>query len=169
MRGAAPEIGNPFPLSTFLPAVLQEDLLLDRLTAGLDDVLSPVIATLDCLDAYLDPAMTPPDFLGWLGTWVGLDLPAAMPEDRSRAAVANAAALHRRRGTVTGLRDLLTALLGVPVTVEDSGGISWSTTPTDPPPDETWLRVTAPGADRSLMESIVATAKPAHVPHTVET
>ncbi|GAB1513173.1 phage tail protein [Actinophytocola sp. KF-1] len=169
MRGAARELGNPFPLAGFLPAVLQEDPLLERLTSGLDDVLSPVIATLDCLDAYLDPAMTPPDFLDWLGTWVGLELPGDLPAARKRAAVAGAIGLHRGRGTVAGIRDLLTALLDVPVTVEDSGGVSWSTTPTEPTEDETWLRITAPGADRAAVEAVVATAVPAHVPRTIET
>ncbi|MFC4857264.1 phage tail protein [Actinophytocola glycyrrhizae] len=169
MRGAVPEIANPFPITAFLPAVLQEDPLLARLTEGLDDVLSPAIAVLDCLDAYLDPALTPPDFLGWLGGWVGLDLPADLPVAHRRAAVAAAARLHRRRGTVSGLRDLLAALTGVEVTVADSGGVAWSTTPTDDQAAEPWLRVRAPGADPALVTAIVDAAKPAHVPHTVET
>jgi phage tail-like protein len=168
MRGATPEIGNPFPLAGFLPAVLQEDPLLGRLTAGLDDVLSSVIATLDCLDAYLDPALTPPDFLGWLGSWVGLELPAGWPAERKRAAIARAVDLHRRRGTVSGLRDLLAAFTDVAVTVEDSGGVAWSTTPTEERGGDPWLRVRAPGADPAVVAAIVAAAKPAHVPHTIE-
>jgi phage tail-like protein len=168
VRGAAPGIENPFPLATFLPAVLQEDPLLPRLTAGLDDVLAPVIATLDCLDSYLDPALSPPDFLGWLGGWVGMDLPDEWDPARKRAAITAAVELHRRRGTVSGLRDLLTTLTGVEVVVRESGGVSWSTTPTDEEPAEAWLVVSAPGADRATVEALVAAAKPAHVPHSVE-
>lgn len=168
MRGAAPGIENPFPLATFLPAVLQEDPLLPRLTAGLDDVLAPVIATLDCLDSYLDPALCPPDFLGWLGGWVGMDLPDEWDPARKRAVVAAAVELHQRRGTVSGLRDLLTTLTGVEVAVRESGGVSWSTTPTDEPPSDPWLVVTAPGADRATLEALVAEAKPAHVRHSAE-
>jgi phage tail-like protein len=36
----------------------------------LHEVLAPVVATIDCLGAYLDPALTPEDFLRWLGGWV---------------------------------------------------------------------------------------------------
>lgn len=172
MRGATPQLASPYPIVTLLPAVFQEDPTVVRLTAGLDDVLSAVIATLDCLDAYLDPALTPEDFLGWLGGWVGVTLPDGWPADRKRVTVARAVQLYRSRGTVAGLREQVEVVTGGQVEVIDSGGVSWSVTPTDPDPtDGPWLHVRVSDADESTdastVDSVVAAAKPAHVPHTV--
>ena len=59
--------------------------------------------TLDNFGAYLDPALTPDDFLDWLGGWVGVALDETWPIERRRAFVAQAADLYRLRGTRAGL------------------------------------------------------------------
>jgi phage tail-like protein len=179
-RGTVPGLASPYRIAEFLPSVYQEeDPFVLRFTSGLDEVLAPVLATLDCLDAYLDPHLTPEDFLGWLSGWVGAVVDEATPLALRRAAVARAAALHRSRGTPGGLRDLVELLTGGEVEVADSGGAAWSPTPDTVPPGEAspWVRVRVIlqqaseetlSAMRSAVEAAVAGAKPAHVAHIVE-
>jgi phage tail-like protein len=175
MRGTAPELDTPYPIAGMLPAVLQEDPLATRFTAGFDAVLSAVIATLDCIEAYVDPLLAPADFLDWLADWVGVALDETWPMDRRRLAVANAVRLYRSRGTVAGLRDQLETVTGGRVDVEDGGGVTWSAEPTTstvtrtPPALRVRVHAPDPGvAEPAALHAMVAAAKPAHVPHTVE-
>jgi len=173
MRGIATELGTPHPLEALLPAALQEDDLTRRLTEGLDAVLAPVIATLDCLYAYLDPALAPADFLEWLAGWVGVTLDENWPMSRRRATVVEAVALYQSRGTVAGLRAHLEMVTGGRVEIVDSGGVTWSTTPGSghaAGEPHLLVRVSEPdeGTPLSTMDDLVAAAKPAHVPHRVE-
>ncbi len=180
MRGTVPGLASPYPLITLLPAIYQEeDPFVGRFTAGLDDVLAPVISTLDNLDAYVDPLLAPEDFLSWLAGWVGVTVNDNAPVGQHRATVARAAELHRLRGTVTGLRTALELLTGGDVDVTDSGGVAGShqpgtAAPGDPRP---WVRVAVavdadlgwePDALRAAVEAAVVAAKPAHVQHLVE-
>ena len=40
--------------------------------ASFDDLLAPVLLTLDTFANYLDPATTPDDMIPWLAQWLGL-------------------------------------------------------------------------------------------------
>ena len=175
MRASTPELDTPYPLAGLLPAVLQEDDLTTRLTAGLDAVLAPVISTLDCLHAYVDPHLAPADFVAWLAGWVGVVLDDDWPLDRRRATVAEAVALYRSRGTVAGLRAHLEVMTGGRVEVADTGGVTWTTDlnaePVVPVPPSLHVRVVGPdrgASDPVALRDFVCAAKPAHVPHTVE-
>jgi len=180
MRGTVAGLASPYPLITLLPAVYQEeDPFVARFTAGLDDVLAPVIATLDSLEAYVDPLLAPEDFLAWLAGWVGVTVNANAPVGQHRATVARAAELHRLRGTVSGLRTALELLTGGDVEVTDSGGAVHSDRPGTPAPGDPqpWVRVSvrvpaelgwSPDALRAAVEAAVVAAKPAHVQHVVE-
>ena len=66
MRGLVDGLRSPHPLGGTLPPIYLEDSLTQRITAGLDEVLAPVLNVLDNLDAYLDPALAPSDFYEWL-------------------------------------------------------------------------------------------------------
>jgi phage tail-like protein len=170
----APGLDTPYSFASLLSAILQEDAVAVRMTAAFDDVLAPVIATLDCLHTYIDPALAPTDFLDWLAGWVGVELNENWPVDRQRAMVTSAVALHRTRGTVAGLRALLELATGGRVEISDSGGTAWSSAPDaalpgSVPPMVT-VRVFVP--DPSVVpprpiEALVATAKPVHVGHQV--
>ena len=85
-----------------LPSMYQDGMFLEQFTAGLDVVLAPVIATLDCLDAYVDPRSRRADFVGWLGDWVGLRLDEDWTVERRRRLVAAAAVLFARAARRTG-------------------------------------------------------------------
>ena len=175
MRGTAPELDTPYPIASLLPAALQEDPLATRLTAGLDAVLSSVIATLDCLYSYVDPLLAPTDFLEWLAGWVGVALDENWPVERQRITVATAVRLYQSRGTVAGLAAHLEAITGGRVDIDDGGGVRWSTVPNTEPlhrePPALRVRVHDPdpgAAHHASLHAIVGRAKPAHVPHTVE-
>ncbi|MFK0238345.1 phage tail protein [Streptomyces vinaceus] len=167
-------MNTPYPIGRYLPAVYQEDGFAQRFTGGLDDVLAPAIAVLDSLDAYVDAALTPEDFLPWLASWVGLVLDENLPADRQRELVAAAAALYARRGTRGGLLEQLNLTIGPGAEVIDSGQVITSDTAgrnrtSLVAPQEFFVRLPA-GAEhrRATVEALVAAFKPAHVLHTVE-
>ncbi|MEV6601440.1 phage tail protein [Actinoplanes sp. NPDC051346] len=172
MRGLA-DVPMPYPIAGFLPAPLQEDDLLVRWTQGLDEVVAPVVSTLDCLDAYLDPWLAPPDFLLWLGEWVGAHLDENWPLERQRAMVAGAADAHRLRGTTAGLRRVLELATGGEVEIDDSTDVSWSTRPTSlesgPAVVHVRVRVAEPGRmSPHALEALTRSVVPPHVTTTLE-
>jgi phage tail-like protein len=175
MRGTVPGLPTAVPLSAMLPGIYQEDPFTVRFVSGFDDVLAPILSTLDCLPAYFDPALAPEDFLGWLAGWVGLELDESWPVSRQRAAIAHAAQMYRMRGTVAGLRDNLEVLTGGRVRIADNGGVAWSLTPgaefpgQDHPRLAVRVTVDDPAAvSVSAVDAVVSAAKPAHVVHRVE-
>ena len=165
---------GPHPLESLLPGLFLEDTFALGLCAGLDAVLAPVPVTLDCLDAYFDPRLTPPDFLEWLAGWVGLSLDQNWSEAQRRALVSQAAELYRWQGTVRGVIDHVRLYAGVEPEVHDSGGVGWSNVAGGPLPGnstgELVVQVTIRGDDEldvSRLEAIVAAVKPAHIAHRV--
>lgn len=171
MRGTTTDLETPYPLASFLPAVLQEDALLMRFTAAVDLLLAPAISALDCIAAYVDPALTPPDYLGWLAGWVGAELDETWPVELQRTVIGSAVELHRGRGTLEGLRQQLALIVNGAVEVTDTGGVSWSTEPVDDPGPQVPPRVTVVAwsntIGRAALSAAVDAAKPAHVAHEV--
>jgi phage tail-like protein len=172
MRGLIPGARTPQPLLDLLPAVLQEDPVIERLTAALDEVLAPAFASLNCLAVYVDPQLAPADFLAGLAGWVGVLLDDDWPEQQRRDAVAHAVELHRCRGTAWGLQWQLDLMTDGRAEVVDSGSVRWSSNPTDPEPAaNAELVVRVRGMSERELEAtqdLVAWAKPAHVPHRIE-
>ena len=175
MRGTIPGLGTPHPLGSGLPAIYLEDDLAQRLLAALDEVLAPVLCTLDNLDHYLDPSLAPLDFVEWLAGWVGAAVDESWPPGRRRELVARTVALYRRRGTVGGITEQIELATGGRARVGDSGGVGWSTTPgaalPGTPRRQLAVRVAVPdpaAIDQRKVEALVAAAKPAHVAHQVE-
>jgi phage tail-like protein len=177
MRSTIPGLPTARPLVDLLPGVLQEDEFAQRFTAGLDDVLAPVFATLDSLVAYVDPWLAPEDFLSWLGGWVGVEVDEDLPVEVRRALVARAVEQFRARGTVAGLRAHVSDFFGGRVQVTDSGGVAWSakpggaaeSLPEAEPRVKVRLTVSDPGqVSKAALQALVAAAKPAHVMHEVE-
>ncbi|MFI9269961.1 phage tail protein [Kitasatospora sp. NPDC052896] len=170
-------LASPNPFGARLPDVYTGEEFAQRYVAAFDDVLAPVFAVLDCLPGYLDPALAPGDFLGWLGRWVAADLPdfdPLHPLDQHRELVAGAVQRHRESGTVRGLTRQL-RLLGIEAQVTESGGSSWSASPNGPLPGsaraELVIRVAAGAggpATVHLVEDLVQRTCPAHVPYRVE-
>jgi phage tail-like protein len=175
VRGLVPELTAAYPLASQLPAVYQEDGFLQRFTSAFDATLAPVVSTLDDLSAYVDPRLTPPDFLSWLAGWVGAETEGITSLSRRRDAVARAVRLHRRRGTLVGIQERLELAIDGEVEVTDSGGAAWSALPDgELPGTEAFsllvrVRVKDVAAvDMRHLEAVVSDAKPAHVSHAIE-
>lgn len=175
MRGSVDGLDSSTPIGLMLPAAFADDDLAQRFVAGLDEVMAPITNVLDCLDSYFDPALTPLDFAEWLGTWVGAETDGTEPEPLLRAAVAAAAYLHRIRGTRRGLLEAVRLAFGVEPEITESGAAAWNARPLGPVPGErrprlhVHLRLPDPTpADTVRLETLVAAARPAHMPYTVQ-
>ena len=174
MRAGLDGLETPSPIIGLLPGIYQEDHFTERFTAGFDAVLAPVLSTLDCLDAYVDPALAPDDFLPWLAGWVGVVLAEDWPVERQRALLRAIVPLYRMRGTAEGLRAEVELYSGGHVEIEETGAAGWSPSPGGAPPGTPGFRVTVrvQVADPSVvsrtgLEAVVAAALPAHVVATV--
>ena len=175
MRGLIEEMPSRHALGAALPGLYQEDDLAQRLTAALDVVLAPIVSVLDNLDAYVDTGLAPDDFLEWLARWVDVDLDPGWPAAQRRAVVAQAVHLHRRRGTVDGLKEEVALLTGIEPEIVEDGGVDWSQSPDPVVRGEAGdrftvrLHVTDPASvDVRGVDGLVAAVKPAHLAHTVE-
>lgn len=175
MRGHVGGSASPHPMGLALPAVFHADDLAQRFTSGLDELVAPLVSTLDCFDAYLDPRLAPADFVSWLAGWVGLVLDENWPLDRQRVLVASAVELYRWRGTRRGISEHVELYTGVAPEIEESGGAAWSPVPGGDAPGDARPTLTVrvvvddPAAvDAVRLDRLVAAAKPAHVSHRVE-
>ncbi|MFH9134701.1 phage tail protein [Streptomyces sp. NPDC017524] len=198
MRDGIPGLPTPHPLIDQLPAVYLEQDFLQRFLAALDDVLAPVLLSIDNLPAHLDPRSAPDDFLDWLAQWVAADPHEGSPPELRRAAVRGAVARHARRGTVGGLAEALRLETGTEPEIVESGGTAWSTGPGTPLPGQgrPWvtIRIRASGGggvgrggdggggvgrghragagvrqpDRVRLEELIGAEVPAHVGFTLE-
>lgn len=173
MRGLIEELANPFPLVKSLPGVYQDFDVTDQFLSAFDMALAPVLATLDNLEAYVDPALAPEDFVTWLGGWVGVVPEEVWTVERRRSLVAHAVELYRWRGTARGLRELVTAYAGVGAEIEETGGVVWSTTPGAELPGSPEPRLVlhvhlADPVAQGRLQALVAAATPAHVAYEIK-
>jgi phage tail-like protein len=188
-RGTVAGLTSAHPMGFSLPAVFQEDVPFDQLPPrapstrsfalrwceGLDEVLAPVFLVLDCLAAYADPAIAPPDFVRWLAGWVGLDVDDTWDEARLRSLVADAVAISHASGTPEGLRRLVAAYVGAEPEIVEPGAVTTSATPGSPPggSDDPTVVVRVPATldrpvDVARLEGLVRRAVPAHLRTRVE-
>jgi phage tail-like protein len=175
MRGLIPDLDSPHPIGARLPGLYAEDEFTQRLCSAFDALLAPIFATLDNLPAYFDPQLAPEDFLDWMAGWVGLSVDESWTVQRRRDLVRKAVDLHRWRGTRRGLIEHVRLVTGGEVEVTESGATAWSQRPQTPLPgsDRPFLhvRVRVPdpsSVDLRRLDALVAEAKPAHLPHTVD-
>ncbi|MFC9603409.1 phage tail protein [Streptomyces niveus] len=175
MRAAVPGLPTPHPLIDQLPAVYLEQDFLRRFLAALDEVLAPVLLTLDNVPAYLDHRTAPDDFLDWLASWVAVEPHEDSPTDHRRTAVRGAVARHARRGTLGGLAEAVRLETGTEPEIAESGGTAWSTSPNTPLPGSAvpWVTIRVRAAegrplDRVRLEELIDTEVPAHVGFSLE-
>lgn len=178
MRGLIPGLATPHPLAEGLPGPYHDDPVTMGFVGALDEALAPVLATIDNLEAIIDPALTPADFLPWLASWVGLVLDENWSQQQQRRMISQTVELYRLRGTRRGIVRLVSLYVGVEeaaVEVADTGGVAWSvepggTLPGEPRPAVTVrIRVADPEVvDTPQVRRLVASAVPAHVACTVE-
>ena len=176
-RGAVAGLPMPHPLGRTLPGLYLGDPVTQQLCAALDEVLAPVVSTLDCFSAHLDPGTAPDDAVDWLASWLGLLPDAHLDPVRRRELVRIGSDLLRWRGTVRGLREAVAALFPGTVEIVDPGGTLVLTTGERGggngigPAPYVLVRLVVDDpetVDRRRLAATVGLLVPAHVPHRTE-
>ena len=109
-----------------LPSLYQDGDFGMRFIGSLEELLDPIVAILDGLPYHFDPNFAPPDILGLLAAWLGVDLDETQDIKHQREMVRRSAELSRRRGTVKGLELALQLHFpNLPLRLEDNGGVVW--------------------------------------------
>ena len=175
MRGTVPGLPSPLPLADTLPGLLRTDPFTESLCASFDEVLAPVLLSLDGFPAYLDLGTAPEDMVEWLAQWLGMTVDPNAAPAQQRELLKSAGELHTRRGTRRGLELAVQAELGVPVQVVETGASAWSAQPGGELPGEAIpavVVVARPRAgqdvDPERLDALVSAIKPAHIQHRVE-
>jgi phage tail-like protein len=96
----------------YLPALYRDDEFMGQFLLIFESVMKPLENSVNNLELYLDPQMTPESLLTWLGSWVGLALDPTLPLERRRELVKRSAELYRWRGTRHGLFEYLRIYTG---------------------------------------------------------
>jgi phage tail-like protein len=111
-----------------LPSIYSEEDFGMRFVGALEEVLDPIVAVLDSLQAHFDPDLAPRNILDLLSAWLGVGFDESQPLSTRRERARQAAELGRRRGTVSGLElELALAFPNLPLRIEDQGAVVWST------------------------------------------
>ncbi len=106
-----------------------------RFLQALEEVLDPIVATLDSLPAHLDVDLAPEHALAGLATWLGVDEVESLPADQRREAVRRAGELARLRGTAAGLQLTLSLFFPqIKVRINDHGRVTVSEDADEQPP-----------------------------------
>lgn len=146
----------------YLPAVYSDDPFLGRFLLLFESVYAPDEWIVDNFDLYLDPKMTPPEWLRWLGNWVDIFVPPTLPEERQRAIVRELPQLFMGRGSKGAMVRHLELAFGVEPKIEE---------PTDKPYTFTVkLKLGSDGntsANRGIAMQIIESQRPAHTFYTL--
>lgn len=152
-----------------LPGIYSEGDFGMRLVSGFEALLDPLVAALDNLPEHFDPVYAPRDVLDLLTEWLGLEHDEARSGEERRQIVRMAPELMRRRGTKAGLElALALAFPGVPLRIEDGGGVSWSldldeAEAVSAPSFVVYCDVPLTPARSGAVARLIDQAKPAHV------
>jgi phage tail-like protein len=102
-------------LMRHLPAIYRDtddrNSFLRRIVAVLEATTQDLDARIESLGRLIDPAHAPADWLGFLGSWIGLPWHDDLPESVQRCLLGAAATLLRTRGTRAGIIALLRCVL----------------------------------------------------------
>jgi phage tail-like protein len=110
-----------------LPGVYNDTDFTMRFIGALETVIDPIAAVLDALPAHFSPDHAPRPIIDLLSSWLGVEVDEEQELEARRDLVRHAAQLGRERGTVSGLElALRLSFPGIPMRVEDQGGVRWS-------------------------------------------
>jgi phage tail-like protein len=175
MRGQLAELPTPHPFAPTLPGLYQGAAFVERFCSALDEVLAPVLCTLDNLPSYLDVATAPEDLLPWLAAWTGMTLDPGQPRERQRALLRQAVALQGIQGTPRGIELAVEAVFGLRAEVQETGAATWSMEADASLPGEPLqafvvqvFATEGQPVDEQRLDLVVSSLKPAHVVHRVE-
>lgn len=118
-----------------LPEIYRQHDFSMRFVLGFEQVLDPVVATLDSLVAHFDAKLAPDHALGGMAAWLGVDEVESLPVDQRRQALLRAGELGRLRGTRAGLQLALELFFpDTPLRIDDHGSVLVDEEPVDTAP-----------------------------------
>lgn len=91
----------------YLPELYESDGFTSRFLMLFESFWKPISQQIDQMDAYFDADLTPPEFIPWLASWVGLPVDPSLPVERVRALLKQAILFFQCRGTVRALKTYL--------------------------------------------------------------
>ncbi|HET8841408.1 MAG TPA: phage tail protein I [Ktedonobacteraceae bacterium] len=148
----------------FLPDIYQENDFLQRFLRIFEDIWEPLEYRQDHIALYFDPRTCPVSFLPWLASWLDIPLNHHWPEARQRRLLSQAMELYSWRGTSYGLARLIEICTGLTPEITQKPNepfifhirITLSRTHNEEP------------VDRSFLEDLIQTHKPAHAGYILE-
>ena len=144
----------------YLPVIYRDNVFLGRFLRIMENILQPIEGVITNIACYLDPYLTPEEFLPWLAGWVGVIDDDTWPLERRREMVRRAAELYRWRGTRRGLMEHLRIYAGVqPIIQDNTGPHAFSVT----------LLVEDPAAiEEDTIRAIIEAHRPAHTTYRLQ-
>ena len=106
-----------------LPGVMADDDFLVRFVGIFQEIADSVRSQADGFENLLDTAVAPPEFVRYMGKWIGFTVDSSIPDDRMRDLVKAGGLLFPWRGTQLGLAGLIETVTGYTATIEESGGV----------------------------------------------
>ncbi len=103
----------------FLPEIYFNDDFTSRFLMLFESFWHPISKQIDQVEYYFDPDMTPPEFVPWLASWLGLSVDPTLPIERVRTLLKNAMMLYQYRGTYAALKKYLEIYTGGEVEIEE--------------------------------------------------
>lgn len=91
----------------FLPELYASDDFTSRFLMLFESFWKPINQQIDQMENYFDPDLTPPEFISWLSSWVGLSVDNHLPVNRMRKLLNQSMYLFQCRGTLHALRTTL--------------------------------------------------------------
>ncbi len=147
-----------------LPIGMRDDDLLVRFTTIFERLGATLRAGADGVEYAVDPTVTTPDMLQYLGRWLSYDvLDDQLPVGQQRRIVAALGRALPWRGTARGLKILLAAITDGWAAVDDPGTVD-DGTGTRPATDKVVVRVASTGhLRRHELEALIRDEIPAHL------
>lgn len=110
-------------LRHYLPPIFGHDPvqreLLDRMLSLFQSFYGDVEMEIAMLSRLFDPESAPAEWLPWLAGWLDLQLDETWPEKKQRKEIAMALREYARRGTLSGLKEVLSRHAGVDARIEE--------------------------------------------------
>jgi phage tail-like protein len=126
-HGTPPVVSRRATLRRAMPSIYHETDFAMRFVGALEGVLDPIAAVLDTLPEHFSPDYASRPMIDMLAAWLGVQNDEELGLDARRETVRMAASLGRWRGTVHGMELALRLTFpGIPMRVEDDGGVRWS-------------------------------------------
>ncbi len=103
----------------YLPEIYAHDDFMGRFLMLFESFWKPVNQQIDQVAHYFDPDLTPPRFVPWLSSWMGLPVDDNLPLERMRTLLKHAMPIFQRRGTLEALKMYLEIYTGGAVVLQE--------------------------------------------------